>query len=65
MKEIVQLPNKKYAIQKGYLFKKYLDLCSTYTFWYSRTSGHFPKCLGTKEKCQEVLDLKYTKIKNN
>lgn len=46
---------KQYAIQKGWLFKKYLSLYSADNWWSLRDSYEF--CWGNKERVKGMYDF--------
>jgi len=62
MVKLVQLEGE-YATQSGWMFKKYLDLYSRRVFWWSRQSEYFKSCLGSKEHCMGIYNLRFSKIK--
>lgn len=59
--KIVKFENGKYGVEKGFLFKKYLDLISPPFEW---TCGdkYFDHCQGTMENCKDAINKRYPKI---
>jgi hypothetical protein len=47
---------EKFAIEKGWFYKKYVDLYSP-DYAHTRFSRFYPSCWGTKEKVLEVYDF--------
>ena len=53
MARLVKFAEDKYAIERGWIFKEYKSLTSSY--WWSKTSEFFKDCIGTLDECNKVI----------
>jgi hypothetical protein len=60
MARIVKFNNGKYGIQVGFIFAKYVDLKSNWTW--SKGGKYFQDCQGSLEEVKEIFSERYPEV---